>query len=189
MDNDFMKNNIDFNFISVLEGSSKVGYVPKPDGGKIESGVTIASGFDIGQYSIKQIMDAFYPSLANKLVCYAGITGYTAMDALQKKPLYITDDECKCINEFSHNNAVSYLLDDWKKATDIEFCDLPEQMQTVIASVAFQYGDLPTRCPNFWKQAVREDWNGMYKNLMNFGDDFETRHHKEASKLLEGMNK
>ncbi|BCE03374.1 hypothetical protein TYM08_P3437 [Marinicellulosiphila megalodicopiae] len=44
---------IDFNFIKQLEGFELKGYVPNPDTSK--SGVSIASGFDIGQRDQKEI--------------------------------------------------------------------------------------------------------------------------------------
>ncbi len=51
---------------------------------------------------------------------------------------------------------------------------------TVIASVAFQYGDLESRTPNFWKQVISGDWEAAEANLRNFGDNYGTRRVKEA---------
>jgi type VI secretion system secreted protein VgrG len=41
---------IDFSFIGQLEGNKTEGYVPDPENSN--SGVTIASGFDIGQHQL-----------------------------------------------------------------------------------------------------------------------------------------
>ena len=62
------------------------------------------------------------------------------------------------------------------------FHDLPWQAQTVIASVAYQYGDnLPRATPRFWAKAVAQDWPALADALENFGDAFAPRRRQEAS--------
>ena len=46
----------------------------------------------------------------------------------------------------------------WEKATNTSFDDLPREKATVLASVAFQYGDLESQTPNFWKQTTNNQW-------------------------------
>lgn len=179
---------IDFKFISELEGSSNDGCVPEPDGGAIESGVTVASGFDIGQHSVEEIDDHFDYELADKLAIYCGITGHDAIAKLSETSLELTDEECQQVNEYAHKKAVKNLIDDWEHAEEKPFGLLHPAMQTVIASVSFQYGDLPTRTPNFWRQATGCDVVGMLANLCNFGDRFQTRRKKEARYLFESLN-
>lgn len=179
---------INHKFISVLEGNSTVGYVPEPDGGAIESGVTIASGFDIGQRTVDELDDAFAVELADKLAPYAGLTGYAAIRALEDKPLEIANFEADIINEHAHKKATKLLLDDWHKTDAPPFGSIHPALQTVIASVAYQYGDLPTRTPNFWRQATTGDINGMLGNLCNFKDRFPSRRRKEAKYLFDALN-
>ena len=69
------------------------------------------------------------------------------------------------------------------KASGVDFAQLPAPMQTVIASVAFQYGDLASRTPKFWAQVVARDWSSALANLRNFGDSYGTRRRKEADLL------
>lgn len=179
---------IDHEFINTLEGVRLVGYVPEPDGGEIESGVSIANGYDIGQRSVEEIDDAFGYELADKLAHYAGLTGYAAIAKLEEIPLRITQQECFEIAKHSHERATELLLDDWHKARGKPFGSIHDALQTVIASVAYQYGDLPTRTPNFWRQATSGDVIGMLSNLCNFGDHFPTRRRKEAQYLYEALN-
>jgi GH24 family phage-related lysozyme (muramidase) len=174
---------INQSFISSLEGESLIGYVPKPDGGAIESGVTVGCGFDIGQRSRIAIMRAFGVVLGGKLAPYASITGYDAIDRLSIRPLVITQEECGVINEFAHKEATDRLVNAWDKVAVIPFTLLADECQTVVASVAYQYGSLAIACPNFWRQTTTGDWKGALANLRNFGDAFTTRRNKEADLL------
>lgn len=80
------------------------------------------------------------------------------------------------------NNIVKYYND---SESSHRFEWLPAQAQTVIASVAYQYGSLSSEVPNFWKQAVTHDWQAMYNNLMDFEDIYPTRRKKEAKLIKE----
>lgn len=174
---------IDFGFIAKLEGFSLEGYVPEPDGGAIESGVTIASGFDLGQRSDKDL-EALPFLLHIKLQPYAGITGKDAQQLIEKAPLSLSYDECVLINQHVHRQSVEFLLADWRRSkTPTPFTALADECQTVIASVAFQYGHLPSRTPNFWRQVTIGKWWEALANLRDFGDRFPTRRNKEADLL------
>ena len=177
---------INFNIISFFEGSRLNGYVPE---GGDKSGVTVASGFDIGQRSADEIDDAFTVQLADKLAPYCMLKGKSAIEELERMPLSVTQPEAEIINNYAHNQCLENLLDDWSNYTNLEFNALSDECQTVIASVAFQYGDLPTRCPMFWRQAVTQDWQAMLRNLWDFGDNFETRRRQEYMILKWGATK
>lgn len=173
---------IDFSFIAQLEGNKLHGYVPQPK--HSNSGVTIASGFDIGQRGAIEITTAFAPALANKLLPYTGKIKYAAQHYLQNHPLKITADEATIINTYSHKTAEQRLRRQWQQShADTGFEHLPDACQTVIASVAFQYGNLATRTPNFWSQVTSGDWQAAIANLRNFGDIYASRRHLEADLL------
>jgi GH24 family phage-related lysozyme (muramidase) len=57
----------------------------------------------------------------------------------------------------------------------------------VVASVAFQYGDLSRRTPNFWRQVTSGDWDAALNNLRHFGDKYPTRRNKEADLLAKDL--
>lgn len=174
--------NIDFNFIAELEGFETVGYVPDPDGSN--SGVTIASGFDLGQRSKHELLTMLPKYLAEKLIPYLGKTKYLAVDYLKAHPLSITTEEAILINEVAHSQSVNQLVKSWEQSQACcKFSELSECKATVVASVAFQYGDLRRRTPNFWRQVTSGDWFGALRNLRHFGDKYPTRRNKEADLL------
>lgn len=176
---------VDFDFIKRLEGSSLVGYVPDYQNSK--SGVTIASGFDIGSRKRRYIKTTFEPALAKKLVPYCGIRGLSARLMTSFMPLVITESEARSINEIVQAQALSKLLKSWKSATPIKFDSLSIEQRTVVASVAFQYGSLAARAPKFWHQVTSGDWVGAMGNLRNFGDRYDTRREVEADFLEKGL--
>ena len=130
------------------------------------------------------IVNAFSNDLAEKFKPYVGIKRLDAVAVLKEQPLEITDEQAQQVFKFSQQEAVNRLTDQWQQtSTAISFDQLSVPCQTVIASVAFQYGNLAKRTPNFWQQVVSEDWHSAIENLRNFGDKYPTRRNKEADYL------
>ena len=106
------KLNIDWNFIAQLEGFETVGYVPKEENAnnnRVVSGVTIASGFDLGQHSVEYLYRLDFPvELKNKLVPYMGLKGQEAKDKLKEIPLILTEEEALEVNRLVKNNKSPY---------------------------------------------------------------------------------
>lgn len=174
---------VNFGFISELEGGPALkGYVPDPKNSN--SGVTIATGFDIGQRSLNELYNLFAPELAKKLAPYYGLKKQKAVAALQKTPLRITAEQAAEIDKATKTQLLNQLAQRYSKAAKATFADLPECMQTVIASVAFQYGDLSKKCPKFWQAATSADRAAIVQELRNFGDRYPTRRNKEAEYLV-----
>ncbi len=174
---------VDWSFIRELEGCTLHGYVPRPD--ISHSGVTVASGVDLGQVTAADIqrwpIDA---ALRQKLAPYAGYKKEAAVAYLQAHPLAISEAECDQLNAAVHGQTLARLRAAYDvAAAPATFDGLPERMQTVIASVAFQYGTLSVACPKFWRLAVARDWPGLSAELQNFGDRYSTRHRREAAYL------
>jgi GH24 family phage-related lysozyme (muramidase) len=184
-----MPDNVDYAFLSAREGGCKTtGYVPAASNS--DSGVTIATGFDLGQRSEADLNGLrLSASLVAKLKPYLGKRKKDAVDALKNSPLSVTLPEAQQIDKASFDSHLSQLklaynaavrADKTKKA----FEDLPGQAQTAIASVAFQYGTrLSFRTPKFWKAVVSQDWKDATKVLRNFGDVYPTRRGLEADLL------
>lgn len=173
---------VNFGLISELEGGAALkGYVPDPKNSN--SGVTIATGFDIGQRSLNELYSLFPPELAKKLAPYYGLKKQKAVAELQKTPLRITAEQAAEIDQAVKSQLLGQLEQRYNSAAQKRFADLPECMQTVIASVAFQYGDLAKRCPKFWQAATNADTQAMATELRNFGDIYPTRRNKEADYL------
>ena len=182
------KPNIDYDFISELEGGQKLnGYVPAPD--TSQSGVTIATGFDLGARNEQDLRNlGITGDLLTKLSPYLGKKKQEAVQALADKPLTITKAEADQIDQAVKSQAITTLEAQYNAAIadgKRPFAELPPKAQTVIASVAFQYGDLPSRTPTFWKHVVAQDWKKAIEELRDFGDDYRTRRNKEADLLAQ----
>lgn len=177
---------INYKFIEKLEGNKLNGYVP--DSKNSNSGGTIAMGFDIGQRKTSDLIDLFgYSSLTTKLACYTDKKGQIAVKHLRDYPLTITKEERETINSVVRMSSYLKLIKLWSSATKNKFTSLSVNRQTVIASVAFQYGNLATETPNFWQQVTTGDWDAALANLRDFEDKYPTRRNKEAD-LLEGKS-
>jgi hypothetical protein len=187
-------NAILWSFIEELEGASVLqGYVPTKDGEPLEkSGVTVASGVDVGQMSALDLRTlGLRPEIVQKLLPYLGLRRHAAMAQLASLPLTLTGDEADELDmavrkRFVRGLALRYdaAISERKVPRWPMFEELPAEAQTCIASVAFQYGqDLARRCPKFWAAACRQDWKAVVAELKAFNDSYPTRRKKEAALL------
>lgn len=178
--------NINFDFISKLEGGATcTGYVP--DAQHSKSGVTIATGFDIGQRSSDDLHLLLPEQIALKLTHYCGAKGMQAAALLANSPLLLTEPETKVIDTCVKAQLVKSLVHKYNRVSSVPFGNLPECAQTVIASVAFQYGNLAKRCPTFWGLVITQNWQGMVNELTNFGDRYTSRRISEANYFISGV--
>lgn len=179
--------NVDFSFIKEREGYEKSIYVPLENDGTVsnKSGPTIASGFDIGQRS-ESDLKGLPTSIINKLKPYLGLKGSAAKTFVDNNKLTLTTKELDIINEFAKKQEIGKLKQDWNNsASTVSFDDLTKEQATVVASVAFQYGNLATETPKFWGYVTSGDWVAAAKELRNFGDKHPSRRKLEAN-YLEG---
>lgn len=177
---------IDWNFIGKLEGHRVLtGYVPATDISK--SGVTVATGVDLGQRNAADIA-ALSSALQAKLQPYLGLKGLAASQFLKRQPLTLTSPECDTLDAFVQEGTMAPMRTHFKQAAGTEFTALPDAVQTVLASVTFQYGSPWARTPKFWGMAVQKDFHGMVLCLKDFGDAYTTRRMKEAVYLDNWLN-
>ncbi|SFE00508.1 pesticin C-terminus-like muramidase [Paracidovorax konjaci] len=180
-----MPEQIDYSFLSALEGGSQTtGYVPAANVSK--SGVTIATGFDLGQRSENDLKNLGLGShLIEKLKPYLTSKGADAKKLIEKTPLTISAAEAESIDKATKASHIASVKLKYDTASPKKsFIDLPAEAQTVIASVSFQYGvNLNSATPKFWKAVTEQDWTEATKLLKNFGDVYPTRRGKEAALL------
>ena len=174
-----MADNIDYNFITELEGFKTKGYVPSDN-----SGVTIGTGVDL-KYKNEDYFSELPKSIRDKLKPYFGLSGKAAKDKLAKIPLKLEKNEAEQVNKITKKSEANLLKRQWEKATGTDFDNLPSSLATPIASVAFQYGagnptDKKEGYPKFWAAATSGDVEGMKTELRAFSDDFPTRREAEA---------
>jgi GH24 family phage-related lysozyme (muramidase) len=178
---------IDWNFISQFEGGQRLeGYIPAGHG---KSGVTIATGFDIGQRSVVDLERLpIPPSLTARLRPYALLTGAEATTALTRLPLTVMRADADAIDRATECSVYENLRRIYDAALTNDaalptFDDLPDQAQTVIASVSYQYGELSERTPRFWRHITEQNWLGAIHELENFCDRYPSRRRQEAQRL------
>lgn len=181
---------INWDFIRTLEGFKLQGYVPvdKDIGGTHNSGVTIVGGFDIGQHNIEELKMLNLPdSLLTKLTPYCGLTGDAARYALSQTPLTLTYLEGDQLDIAVKQMAVNNCMVEYDSNSKIDFCSLSTPIQTVIMSVSFQYGSLKKATPHFFEAVTQGDWNSAYEQLLNFGDNYQSRRTQEAAYLKSAL--
>ena len=177
---------LDTNFLKKVEGFETNAYVPIDKQTKKaldKSGVTIASGIDLGQWSEKELENLKVPQpILNKLKPYLGKTKDSAIKFLANNPLSLPEAEAVELNNIFKTHFAEKIASRFNKDSNIKFEDLPSEVQTPLISVGFQYGNKMFK-HNFWKQVTSGKWKDAYNNLMNYGDDYSTRRKKEAALL------
>ncbi len=181
-----LKEHIDVAFISELEGTSLTGYVPKQRGIPLgKSGVTVATGFDLGQRNEQdlRLLGLSAPLIA-KLRPYLGKRKWEADNFLRANPLTLTRKEVQEIDEAIFVTKVRGIIRDvgetrWQK--------MGRSLRTVLASVQFQYGSARLKTPNFFKKVLSMDVPTIATYLKNFGDKYKTRRTRESNYLLMSM--
>ena len=191
---------INFEFIKQNEGKAiSKGYIPKNKDGSVmgQSGVTIASGFDLGQQDMTSI-SGLPKELQDKLIPYLGAKKDKAVSKLKETGgLQLTDDEVSQIDMMAKEQYSNRIKESYNKLTGKNFDELPSNLQTVIADVQFQYGTNYERTPKFAGiiQEIADnpsDVNAYMKlenELRNFGDDYKTRRGKEADLIKDQISK
>ena len=187
---DGAKTDVDWGFISAREGGQVLtGYVPNATGS--QSGVTIGTGVDLGQRSSQDIdkLD-ITADLKKTLKPYCGKKAKDATDYLAKNPLTIKSDDATALDKAIKQPLLNQLIVDYNAAVDkanladhcsrVHFNELPQSVQTALASANFQYGTLSSETPNYWKQITEQRWQDASKNLKKFGDAYPTRRKLEA---------
>jgi hypothetical protein len=184
---------IDWGFISRFEGGAILsGYVPDPDLSK--SGVTIATGFDLGQWSPDDFKRLnLSASLTAKLLPYVGLKQDAAVKYLSANPLTITQAEAADLDRVAQERVVNTVKQKYDKAVaespkgQKNWDGICGAARTVITSVAYQYGPaLDVAAPKFWGDAVAQNWSAAEQELRNFDDNYPTRRWKEADYLAKG---
>lgn len=182
---------IDKSFITGSE-SNNITKVTIPDLRGSQSGVTVASGFDLGQINVAQLKLFLFPqNLYKKLEPYVGLKGITAKNYLMTHPLTIKINEALIINKAVWQAKIKKIISYYNlhSNNNKNFLDLPPEAQTVIADVSFQYGvHLAQSTPKFWHFVAHQNWKGAIAELKSFGDRYPSRRLKEA-KLLSGALK
>ena len=102
-----MTDKIDYNFISDREGGRKL-FAYVPDSRDSRSGVTVATGFDLGQRNEADLVKLkLSKALINKLKPYLGMKSKCAATALKKKPLMLNAAQANEIDKLVKSTHIN----------------------------------------------------------------------------------
>jgi hypothetical protein len=172
---------VDWKFISKLEGEAiDTGYVPSDN-----SGVTIGTGVDLKMKNAEFLESIGVPSdIVEVLEPYFRLKGDEAKAYLKDNPLVLSAVDIKILDGAVQKFELNKIKTAYEKDSKKSWNSLSANQQTVVTSVGFQYGDMEKRTPNFWEGVVSGNWTGVYKELMDFKDDFAPRRELEAELLI-----
>lgn len=161
---------IDFKFVAAKEGGQILeGYVPQQNGIAIgNSGVTVATGVDLGQMNQADIDSLdIASSLKVKLKPYALVTKSNAVALLKQKPLTLSRVEALGLDAAMQKRIFLPMIRTYNRESAVPFNRIPGQAQTVLASLAWHRG------PGFYKfRAFRGIWNcAIYQNWEGMADE------------------
>ncbi|MEZ2300783.1 MAG: pesticin C-terminus-like muramidase [Microcoleus sp.] len=176
---------VDWNFIAQLEGKAiSKGYVPWWPGAEDNvSGVTIATGFDLGQKDETELKKIGVRSgLIEKLKPYLGKKMQIAVDFLDRNPLSLSPEEVSEIDEKNKAYELKLMQQRYDSVSSVLFKDIPSQAQTVIMSIARQFGLNFTG--SIWPMFTKQNWSEAVNDLKtNFGPSYKERRNAEANLL------
>jgi hypothetical protein len=182
---------IDEAFIAQLEGGMWLdAYVVKNNDGtpRAESGVTVGVGVDLKSKTHEGLINlGLDESLVSMLDPYLGLKGDAALTAITNNPLHLSLEQATALTNAVWGGIITPLASNYDAAAPgLDFFQLPSGAQTVITSVALQFGPtgIMTGAPKFWGYVTSGNWQGAYNELMNFGPNEIERRHAEAARLL-----
>jgi hypothetical protein len=176
---------IDWQFIRDREGFETEAYWVRDPGNPSRahpnSGVTIATGFDLGRRTPAELRRmGVPPALVTKLTPYLGARGEAARQLAVGRPLQLSHREANTLDTLMRGRKAMSVAQTYNQHSSERFQDLPSGYQTVIASVHFQYGSI-TKTRIFMRQVTSQQWQPAIRNLRNFGNSFGPRRNIEAN--------
>lgn len=183
-------------FLCRMEGVFRTAYIPcrrrnftgldrREDCGPVlgVSGVTIAAGLDLGQHTARELaamgLDA---ALLARLAPYLGLKKEDAVAALAARPLTITHEECRAVNETLHRTYTDRTAARYARDGGGDFAALPWQAQAVASSLMLHLGT-PPRYPVTWGHLLAHDWSAAAHELETGFSRYRNRRREEAALL------
>lgn len=163
---------VNFAALAGFEGGQQTkGYVPRAG----KSGVTVATGVDIGQMSENQVRGlGLSNDLTNRLLPYANKQRSAAEAALKKKPLNISQEEADALDEVVQERHLQATRDEWNRRRPeggTAFEDLSSAQQTVLLSRTYHQGvgmpDIRTSRA-FYNDAQHGRWEEVESDLRSY---------------------
>lgn len=192
-----------------FEGAQQVtGYIPcnKKSGGTANykggpnpdnyvpmgiSGVTIATGVDLGQTSAAALLKmGVRQTTVNDLKVYLGKQKFEAVKVLHEFPLTVSLSVANELDECMHKYHIGIIRDRYDRdAGKGTFETLPWQAQAVIVSILYQRGvGSPSKFLGTWNVLVSQKWADAAKRFQNpaLWNGYQSRRTAEG-KILEEL--
>ncbi len=199
---------VDWKFIEREENKGRdarpaeTGYVPTDKDGNVlgRSGVTVATGVDLGKRSVTEIDNLDIPEeLKAKLREYAGRTGQPALDYLASHPLTLSSQEVSMLDDAVRRQIALEFTQKYDAAAvkipgALPFRDLPPHVQTGIMSYVFQRGPNLDRTPvgssnrQVWDAIVSQDWDRAADAVQAATPQYRSRRLRESRLIRLGRN-
>ena len=153
------------------------------------SGVTIATGVDLGQTDIPSLKGYGVPTaLIAKLQPYIGLKKSEAIQKLSTRPISISKEEAALLDTCVHNGYLErYVRPAYERAACFPFDSLPRQAQAVVFSICYQKGCGGVRrdWPKTWTYLTTRNWAAASRELINGFRDYKNRREIEGLLLKE----
>ena len=153
------------------------------------SGVTIATGVDLGQTDAATLQSYGLPlAIVNQLRPYLGLKSSAAIAKLSALPLTIAPDTAALLDECVHAGYLQrYVAPAYQKAAGTSFNALPKQAQAVVFSVCYQKGCGGVRrdWPKLWGYLITQNWCAASAELLTGFAQYKLRRRIEGELLLE----
>lgn len=153
------------------------------------SGVTIATGCDLGQTDEASLKGYGLLNIdIAPLKPYLGLKKAAALKKLYQAPLLVSPQCAEAIDHALHGGYLKrYVEPTYNKSSKIPFADLPPQAQAVIFSVIYQKGatGVPRDWPKTWKYLTTQNWCAGANELKNGFKQYVGRRRIEGNLLAE----
>lgn len=153
------------------------------------SGVTIATGCDLGQTDFATLTGyGLDPQIAGIFNPYYGKKRDDAIRTLRRWPLVITQDAARLLDEAVHKGYLHrYVIPAYDKESRVKFEDIPSEAQAVVMSICFQKGVGGTRrgAPRTWQALTRQNWRAASDELINGFTSYKSRRVTEGRLLAQ----
>jgi hypothetical protein len=152
--------------VSEFEGGQQLEAYPPPAKG---SGVTVATGIDLGQRSLSELKNlGLSEPLIKKVTPYLGKKDADARTLVKKKPLSLTQEEADELDNAVGGQIAQEISLKYSDATGQDLTALPEPARVVVESLAYNFGpNLDKKIPTIWKAIVSGDWATVQDRLRN----------------------
>ncbi len=155
------------------------------------SGVTIATGCDLGQTNIATLQEyAVAPHIIQQLSPYIGRKRDDAINALHITPLAISQSDAQALDDAIHNGYLNkYVIPNFDRKSRLRFADQAEAVQTIYFSIIFQRGctGADNAHPNIMAAFHRSAFENAARMLMAWTGDYAARRNAEGKYLMQGL--